>query len=78
MLVFETQGGDIDLTLPRNPDIRLDATARNGSIDTSLGIPLRNALPGGSIVSKLEGIFGNGSTSIKLNAINGDIRIRTP
>lgn len=76
-IALEAQGGDIVVTIPERADVRLEARARNGTISSMLGIPMRSALPGGGIESHLEGIFGTGASRIRLSTTGGDIEIRT-
>jgi len=76
-IVLEADRGDITLVLPPPSDVRLNARAEGGVIASDIGIPLRNAQPGGGIVSELEEVRGNGSARIRLLARGGDIEIRT-
>jgi len=76
-IVLEARSGHITITLPEVPDVRIAARARNGTVESSIGIPLRNALPGGGTEGTLEDVRGAGATRIRLDAVDGNIRIRT-
>ncbi len=76
-VTLEARSGSITVVLPEELDVRIEARARNGSVESTIGIPLRNALPGGGTEGTLEEVRGAGATRIRLDTVDGNIRIRT-
>jgi DUF4097 and DUF4098 domain-containing protein YvlB len=70
---IHNRNGEINLTLPKGAGFRLQATAKNGNIDSKLGLPVSSAGEGES----LSGQVGEGGPSITLAADHGDITIAT-
>jgi DUF4097 and DUF4098 domain-containing protein YvlB len=70
---IHNRNGEINLTLPKSAGFRLQATAKNGNIDSKLDLPV-NTAGGGQSVS---GQVGEGGPSIVLAADHGDIAIAT-
>jgi len=68
---FHTVNGSIDLTLPGASSAQLSASTVNGSMSTDFPITVR-----GEFGSKsLAGAIGSGGPDIKMNTVNGSIRL---
>jgi hypothetical protein len=68
---FHTVNGSIDLTLPGSSSAQLKANTVNGSMNTDFPITVK-----GEFGSKsLAGAIGSGGPEIKLNTVNGSIRL---
>ena len=70
-LQIHNRNGEIKLTVPRGASFALQATARNGDIDSKLDLPITSAGEGHSI----SGQVGSGGPRIELVADHGDIEI---
>jgi DUF4097 and DUF4098 domain-containing protein YvlB len=70
-LQIHNRNGDIHLTVPQGAGFQLQATARNGNIDSKLDVPVRSAGEGQSIAGKV----GAGGPRVELVADHGDIDI---
>jgi hypothetical protein len=68
---IHNRNGEIQLTVPLGAGFQLQATARNGNIDSKLNLPVSNAGEGQSI----SGQVGGGGPRIELVADHGDITI---
>lgn len=68
---IENHNGNIHLTLPPNANFNLDATARNGEIESEFGLPVDEAGHGHTS----SGQVGSGGATIELVSDHGDIRI---
>jgi DUF4097 and DUF4098 domain-containing protein YvlB len=70
-LQIHNRNGAIHLTVPQGAGFQLQATARNGNIDSKLDLPVNSAGQGQSISGKV----GTGGPRIELVADHGDIEI---
>jgi DUF4097 and DUF4098 domain-containing protein YvlB len=70
-LQIHNRNGEIHLTVPQDAGFQLQATARNGNINSKLGLPVRSAGEGQSTNGKV----GAGGPRIELVADHGDIEI---
>jgi DUF4097 and DUF4098 domain-containing protein YvlB len=70
-LQIHNRNGAIHLTVPQGAGFQLQATARNGNIDSKLDLPVSSAGEGQSITGKV----GKGGPSVELVADHGDIEI---
>jgi hypothetical protein len=70
---IHNRNGEINLTLPKSAGFRLQATAKNGNIDSKLDLPVNTAGEGQNV----SGQVGEGGPSIVLAADHGDIAIAT-
>ncbi len=68
---IHNRNGAINLTLPQGAGCRLQATAKNGNIDSKLNLPVNSAGEGQS----LTGQVGTGGPGIELVTDHGDIAI---
>jgi len=75
-IVLETLDGGITVRLPRRADVRIDAQAWGGNIRSDIGIPMRNTLPNGDLVSELREVVGEGRSRLRMTAKGGDITLR--
>jgi hypothetical protein len=67
-----TTNGPVSIALPENIDATIDATTVTGSISSSFAIPIS----GSSFSPKrVRGTLGKGGPTIRLRAVNGNIRI---
>jgi hypothetical protein len=65
--------GRVELTLPAAADVQVHATTVNGSISgTSVLKPVKNWPVG----SQLQGQLGQGRTKVKVETVNGSIRVQ--
>lgn len=71
-LMIHNRNGAINLTVPQGAAFHLEATAKNGNIDSKLNLPVNTAGEGQS----LTGQVGGGGPRIELVADHGDIEIR--
>lgn len=68
---FNTVNGSIDLTLPGGSSAQVKASTVNGSMNTDFPITVK-----GEFGSKsLAGAIGSGGPEIKMNTVNGGIRL---
>jgi DUF4097 and DUF4098 domain-containing protein YvlB len=70
-LQIHNRNGAISLTVPRGAGFQLQATARNGNIDSKLNLPVTSAGEGQSV----SGQVGAGGPHVDLVADHGDIEI---
>jgi DUF4097 and DUF4098 domain-containing protein YvlB len=70
-LQIHNRNGEIHLTVPQGAGFQLQATARNGNIDSKLDLPVSSAGEGQSISGKV----GGGGPRVELVADHGDIEI---
>jgi DUF4097 and DUF4098 domain-containing protein YvlB len=70
-LQIHNRNGAIHLTVPQGAGFQLQATAKNGNIDSKLELPVSSAGEGQSITGKV----GAGGPKIELVADHGDIEI---
>ena len=70
-LQIHNRNGAIHLTVPQDAGFQLQATAKNGNIDSKLDLPVKSAGEGQSIAGKV----GAGGPRIDLVADHGDIEI---
>jgi DUF4097 and DUF4098 domain-containing protein YvlB len=70
-LAIHNRNGAINLTVPRGAGFALQATARNGNIDSKLDLPVTSAGAGQSVSGKV----GSGGPRIELITDHGDIEI---
>jgi DUF4097 and DUF4098 domain-containing protein YvlB len=70
-LQIHNRNGAIHLTVPQGAGFQLQATARNGNIDSKLDLPVSSAGEGQSISGKV----GAGGPKVTLVADHGDIEI---
>jgi DUF4097 and DUF4098 domain-containing protein YvlB len=68
---IHNRNGAINLTVPRGAGFQLQATARNGNIQSKLDLPATNAGEGQSVAGKV----GGGGPRIELVADHGDVEI---
>jgi len=71
-LQIHNRNGAINLTVPQGAGFQLQATARNGNIDSKLNLPVASAGEGQSVAGQV----GAGGPRIELVADHGDIEIR--
>jgi DUF4097 and DUF4098 domain-containing protein YvlB len=69
---LESVNGAIDLALPADASVTLDASTVSGSIDDDFGLPVTGQFVG----HKLHGMLGDGRAQVRLSDVNGSIRIR--
>ena len=72
-LRFKTVNGSVTVSLPRNLNADLEAETVNGSISTDFPITVMGRLT----PRRLNGRIGQGGRSLRLETVNGSIRIRT-
>ena len=70
-LHIHNRNGAIHLTVPQGAGFQLQATARNGNIESKLNLPVSSAGEGQSV----SGQVGGGGPRIELVADHGDIEI---
>ena len=70
-LQIHNRNGAINLTVPRGAGFQLQATAKNGNIESKLDLPVTSAGEGQSVSGKV----GGGGPRIELVADHGDIEI---
>lgn len=68
---IETMNGSIEIRLPEDANVELDASTMNGSIDSDFPVELS-----GWLRNKARGTIGNGGRSLDVSTMNGSIRIR--
>ncbi len=71
-LSFKTVNGSVNVTLPRALNADLAAQTVNGSIETDFPITVQGRLT----PRRLEGRIGQGGRDLRLETVNGSIRIR--
>ncbi|HEX6101381.1 MAG TPA: DUF4097 family beta strand repeat-containing protein [Thermoanaerobaculia bacterium] len=71
-LRFETTNGRIEVELPANLAVDLDAATTNGAIDSELPVSTTR-----SSRNSLRGSINGGGTSLRMRTTNGGIAIRT-
>ena len=73
-LRFSSVNGAVDVTLPRGINADFDAATVNGSITSDFEITLQ----GGVSLhrQRLQGRIGQGGRTLRLNTVNGSIRLR--
>lgn len=70
-VVVHNRNGAINLTVPHGAGFQLQAVARNGEIESKLGLPVTSVGEGHSV----SGQIGSGGSRIDLMADHGDIEI---
>jgi DUF4097 and DUF4098 domain-containing protein YvlB len=70
-LQIHNRNGAINLTVPQGASFQLQATAKNGSIQSKLNLPVRSAGEGQSVAGQV----GAGGPRVELAADHGDIAI---
>src|SRR5580704_10539400 len=70
-LGIHNRNGAINLTVPRDAGFEIQATAKNGNIESKLDLPVTSAGQGQSVTGKV----GRGGPHIELVADHGDIEI---
>ncbi len=70
-LGIHNRNGAINLTVPRGAGFEIQATAKNGNIESKLDLPVTSAGQGQSVTGKV----GRGGPHIELVADHGDIEI---
>ncbi|HEX3940428.1 MAG TPA: DUF4097 family beta strand repeat-containing protein [Acidobacteriaceae bacterium] len=68
---IENRNGAIHLVLPENAGFSLDATAKDGQIESEFNLPVTEAGRGHTVTGRV----GNGATAIQLISDHGDIQI---
>ena len=71
-LRFETTNGRIELELPADLAVDVDASTTNGAIDSELPVSTTRVSP-----NSLRGSINGGGTSLRMRTTNGGIAIRT-
>ncbi len=71
-LNFKTVNGSVTVTLPKSLNADLEAHTVNGSIETDYPITVQGRLT----PRRLEGRIGQGGRDLRLETVNGSIRIR--
>ena len=69
---LESVNGSIDLALPPDASVTLDASTVAGSIHDDFGLPVTGHFVG----RKLHGTLGEGRAQVELRDVNGSIKIR--
>jgi DUF4097 and DUF4098 domain-containing protein YvlB len=69
---LESVNGSIDLALPPDASVTLDASTVSGSIHDDFGLPVSGRFVG----HELHGKLGEGRAQVKLSDVNGSISIR--
>ncbi len=70
-LQIHNRNGEIHLTVPQGAGFQLQATAKNGDIDSKLDLPVTESGEGHSV----SGVVGGGGPKIDLLSDHGDIEI---
>lgn len=71
-LDFSTVNGSITLDLPGTLDADLQAATVNGAIETDYPVTVRGSISR----HRIEGTLGKGGTRLRLETVNGSIRLR--
>jgi hypothetical protein len=71
-VALKSVNGKLELSLPANVSAEVSAKTLNGSIHADSELTLTKKWPVGST---LHGTFGNGGSKIKLETVNGPIRV---
>ena len=69
---LESVNGSIDLALPPDASVTLDASTVSGSIHDDFGLPVTGHFVG----HNLHGTLGDGRAQVRLSDVNGSIKIR--
>ena len=69
---FETVNGSIDVTLPADANLRVEAETVNGDITTDFPLTVEGRFGPRS----LNGTIGSGGRDLELSTVNGSIRLR--
>jgi hypothetical protein len=69
---LDSVNGAIDLALPTDASVTLEASTMSGSIHDDFGLPVTGQFVG----HKLHGTLGDGRAQVKLSDVNGSISIR--
>ncbi len=69
---FETVNGSIEVTLPANANLRVEAETVNGDITTDFPLTVQGRFGPRSI----NGTIGSGGRDLELSTVNGSIRLR--
>jgi Putative adhesin len=69
---LDSVNGSIDLALPPDASVTLDASTMSGSIRDDFGLPVTGQFVG----HKLHGTLGDGRAQVRLSDVNGSIKIR--
>lgn len=69
---LETVNGRVELMIPSDSNATVKADSLNGNISNDLGLPVRK---GRYVGRDLYGRIGNGDVRIKLNSVNGDLKV---
>jgi DUF4097 and DUF4098 domain-containing protein YvlB len=72
-LEFETVNGGITLTMPESSGANVSASTVNGDISTDFSLTVHGKFSQRSI----RGTIGKGGPELKLNTVNGSIRLRS-
>ena len=71
-MTFETVNGDVTVTFPSTLGAKVKASTVNGGISTDFPITIQGKMGARSI----KGTIGDGTRSIDIETVNGDIRLR--
>jgi DUF4097 and DUF4098 domain-containing protein YvlB len=69
---LDSVNGSIDLAIPPDASVTLDASTVSGSIHDDFGLPVTGQFVG----YKLHGTLGDGRAQVRLSDVNGSIKIR--
>ena len=69
---LDSVNGSIDLALPPDASVTLDASSVSGSIHDDFGLPVTGKFVG----HQLHGTLGDGRAQVRLSDVNGSIEIR--
>jgi hypothetical protein len=69
---FSVVNGDLEVSLPGEPEVDLNAASTNGRVEVDGALPLK-AERGGR---KVEAELGGGGAALNVKTVNGNIRIR--
>lgn len=69
---LETVNGSISVRLPDHPNAVLDAETVNGKVETEFPVQLSGKIS----PRRVRGTLGSGGTILRLNTVNGSIRVR--
>ncbi len=72
VISLETVNGSAEIRLPSNVDATVKADSVNGSITNAFGLPVRK---GEYVGRDLYGRIGSGASKIRLNSVNGSLKI---
>jgi DUF4097 and DUF4098 domain-containing protein YvlB len=74
---FQSQSGDVSLTLVATSGFELDASTFNGTVRSDFPLTLSAGQPvgGKSPLKSIRGVFGDGGAQLTIRAFSGDIAI---